>query len=552
MTLNKFLLPALIFFQPFAPIIADAQESFIAPFAPVPGTYAAPYSADLDGNGTKEVYLATGNTIVGIEPNGQPKTGFPINLATLVGPQATVLPDEMAIADLNGDLQKEIIATILGVCSAATPACQKRVYAFTSSGTLYPGWPSSGIIFPSTEEITDKPVIAKLGNQNVVVVPIANSSTLTRRIKVINGQGVVIKNIYLDQFTFTQPREISLAVGDVDNDGYDEATAQTNNGLYLVDLNAGSIRTGFPISGLGSPTVWPMLPPAMADLDGDGHRDILAVDTIGVYPPISTTLRAFNRLGASLPGWPVTLPNVAPHGLASLLADVNADGLADVIFVGYDYGSASRKIWVFSNSGQLLPGWPFTAPSTIKSAFTAIDISNDGASEIFSSAASLPSMIPADYFLRVNPNGTLHSQLPLSQFAPGLPLIFQIGPAVTFEDLLGDGDAELFFMMKVDGLDWLDPGLPNSLNTLVSLDTYGSYPQLSNARRLKWPFVHADVQNTRSLPPALVTPTPTPTATATPTASPTATSTPSSTPTRKPTHTPTGHRPPIGPVPLMP
>jgi hypothetical protein len=505
-------------------------------------------SADLDGNGSKEVLLGTEGMIVGIEANGQPKAGFPINLAALLGPQAAILNNKIAIADLNGDQQKEIIAVIYGVCAPTTPPCPKKVHAFTSNGTLYSGWPANGIVPTATEEITDKPVVARMGGQNWVIIPLGDSLSLTRKIKAINGQGQVVVNMNIDQYTLGESPLVFLSVGDVDNDGYDEVTAQTNDGLYLINLLTAQIRPGFPVSGIGTNNSWPWLPPSMADLDGDGHRDIVAIDTTGVWAPVSTSIRVFNRFGNSLPGWPLNLPNVAPHGDASLLTDVTGDGRADVVFVGFDNVSSSRKIWAFEGNGQLIAGWPYTAPQNLLNSFTALDLNNDNASEIFAPVGYSSSLSPSDYFIRLNPNGTLHSQVALSQFAIGIPLIFNISPAVTFEDLLNDGDAEVFFAMKVGGLSLLAPGLPEPLDTLVSLDTYGSAPSSASAQRLKWAFVDADVRNTRALAPAAVTPTPTATPTATATAI--STRTPRPTPTKRatPTLSPEHSRPPLSPV----
>lgn len=121
-------------------------------------------------------------------------------------------------------------------------------------------------------------------------------------------------------------------------------TAFTNSPgvLYLVDSNLVPVA-GFPIPVEASYGVLPVL----ADLDGDGVRDIL----LGVGGRVF----AYNVSGSLLDNFPVQLP--AGADVKSLIAgDVDGDGKVEVIAVSSD-GIA----YAFTSSGKLAPGFPLAA-----------------------------------------------------------------------------------------------------------------------------------------------------------------------------------------------
>ncbi len=121
------------------------------------------------------------------------------------------------------------------------------------------------------------------------------------------------------------------------------------------------LHPGFPLflNGSGDSS------PALADLDGDGNLDIVLATAAG-------EVHAFTASGAELPGWPVTTDLDSLHtgsagftsGAVSALVhesvlssaavgDLDRDGTFEVVVA-----STQGKVYVFSSTGALRPGFP--------------------------------------------------------------------------------------------------------------------------------------------------------------------------------------------------
>ncbi len=116
--------------------------------------------------------------------------------------------------------------------------------------------------------------------------------------------------------------------------------------LYLVDT-AMQTFAGFPVPG--------ELGPALADLDGDGTRDIITFsgDQILVY----------NSAGVSLDNYPLTLKTSRPDGtdpLASppIVADVDGDGSVDIVGV-----TIHGEVVAVTRRGEPVRGFPLQSGS---------------------------------------------------------------------------------------------------------------------------------------------------------------------------------------------
>lgn len=123
------------------------------------------------------------------------------------------------------------------------------------------------------------------------------------------------------------------------------ATAFTAGGaVYLVDQHLAPIA-GYPRSGIGA-----ISSPALADVDGDGSRDIVVFG--------ARTVWALNLAGSPVDHFPVTLPIADDDTIASapVVADVNGDNIPDIL-------GASRNGFVFavSRTGTMVRGFPLQA-----------------------------------------------------------------------------------------------------------------------------------------------------------------------------------------------
>jgi len=535
------------------PALALAQESFIsivpstAPVAQSTGysnSFAYPKDTDLDGK--RETYVLDGAThqVAGIESSGQPRAGFPVDLLGTVPLNAFLFrPAELAFADLDGDSQVEMI---LSYMSPYSPTSGSGVVAVRNNGQLYSGWPNGTVLTNSNERIINNVVVAQLNSQpshTHLVFPVLKIATNQLIVRVLRTNGTVFRDIILGPVPSAFGNDVFIAVGDVDNDGNDDLAAVTTAGLYLVNINTGALWPNFPRVGWAfgtSQPQWDSVYPAIADINGDGYRDIVISDLAGSATAHTVKVLAVDRFDYALPGWPVTINNSIfsdynPH--RDTLTDVTGDGIADVVVPVRDTSTNQVKIYAYSNTGNLIPGWPYTVtdPTLTISNITAIDVTNDGRSELFFTTSSDSPTIDSQYY-QLNSNGSLRSNYSLDFLFPFPSLKFDNGAGTSLTDLNGDGDAESVLPFAVYGMQNINPAFPARIFGLLSLDLNSQYPTLSDARRLMWSFGDADAQNTRSLAPYVPPPTPTPTPT--PTATPTPTPRPSGTPSL-PTPTPT-------------
>ena len=128
--------------------------------------------------------------------------------------------------------------------------------------------------------------------------------------------------------SFTASTDVRIAFATVD--GY----------LYLVDASLNTVP-GFPLNMGGQI----MTPPALADIDGDGKRDILVFSDRKIF--------AYNVAGALLDNFPITVSPASPLSSAPVIADIDGDGNADVVAV-----SSDGIVAAYERNGKLVRGFP--------------------------------------------------------------------------------------------------------------------------------------------------------------------------------------------------
>jgi len=94
--------------------------------------------------------------------------------------------------------------------------------------------------------------------------------------------------------------------------------------------------------------------PISCDINKDGRQEIIFTADDKVY--------AVNENGVVIDNFPFTAPNVSRISSGCSVADLDGDGINEVIF-----GTADGRVYAYNTSGKILDGFPLLAGSEIKS-----------------------------------------------------------------------------------------------------------------------------------------------------------------------------------------
>lgn len=150
----------------------------------------------------------------------------------------------------------------------------------------------------------------------------------------------VTHDLFQDGFplTLASPQPVhAVSHGDFDNDGDREILAVTANGRIYIYHHDGSAGGNVL---LPAPTSFP----AVGDINGDGHDDIVIAADRRVYAVGGSDL-------SILPGFPVEVGDLVAG--APLLFDLDGDGMLNIVF-----GSRDRRLYCVDGAGTSLAGFP--------------------------------------------------------------------------------------------------------------------------------------------------------------------------------------------------
>lgn len=371
---------------------------------------------DLDGNGDLEIAAGTKTEVTdglgrvfiwhhtGALLNGWPKS---VAWNTQYGNNVSLV-STIAFADIDGDRDLEILAGTsnnTALYSGTTPPPSPNLYAWHGNGSLVSGqWPT----WHNTAGIYGCVAAGDLNGDGVADVEIARDH---HYVNVYNSSGVSMTGwpveTYLNgnsgRYDIDEHIDFPLSaptISDLDGDGEAEymvtgfvggpGTLPLNNSALLVFEPDGTRREGWETPALGTGILAPddlsLQAPVVADLDQDGHLEIIVSTNDGwirAYKDNKTVLWAFNYTQGAVLG--TTEPAVG---------DIDGDGSLEVLFGtrvpsqnGGIYYTGPVGLWALKANGTVMSGFPLPIPTPgMFGAPTLDDFDGDGKLEILVAA----------------------------------------------------------------------------------------------------------------------------------------------------------------------
>lgn len=94
--------------------------------------------------------------------------------------------------------------------------------------------------------------------------------------------------------------------------------------------------------------------PTVCDINGDGEQEIILTADNRIF--------ALNKYGVVLDNFPYSIPNVSSITSGVAVADLNSDGVAEVIFATGD-----GRVYAYSINGKVLDGFPLATGGRVRS-----------------------------------------------------------------------------------------------------------------------------------------------------------------------------------------
>ena len=270
------------------------------------------------------------------------------------------------VTDLDGDSRLEIIATSM---SYFVSNGYNVLNAWNASGAPQSGWPvfTSERPFPAAGELS-----ALHPGKEIVAINTVGTHPNATALAAYDGAGASLPGWPRSAAGPVNSFRVPPALADIDGDGIDEIfVAENDNQLHAYRAD-GTVLPGWPVSRLSGGFE---STPAIADLDGDGSLEIVAVSY--------DQLNAHHSDGTVVAGFPVTLPF---QGVAfPVIGDVDGDGKPDIVVAGYSTTAPNLDlVVVVGANGTIKRSIPLTGHvfSGIGTVPALADLDGDGIPEI--------------------------------------------------------------------------------------------------------------------------------------------------------------------------
>lgn len=313
-------------------------------------------AADINRDGKDEVLFSDGLKLNVYQSDGTNLPGWPKTANNwssdtfFAGPAVGTLPDKSKII-VTANEGKEAYGN--------TPAILSKIYAWHANGTPLAGWPKSLPINTfATNNITVDDINGD-GSPEIIVSAYTGITGFPELAKVWawDTSGNVLPGWPKDLPNMKDPGPVLTAKFTTSSEKYLVVAANDGGGIVYVLKHDGTVLPGWP-KFIQNNSQYFYQNPALGDITGDGIPEILigSRNASGLI----TYMNAFKVNGSQLPGWPKSITGGQVRG--TVIADVNTDGVNDVVAVNFDNQNNVnlQRVYAWKGNGELLAGWPVT------------------------------------------------------------------------------------------------------------------------------------------------------------------------------------------------
>ncbi len=334
--------------------------------------------ADLDGDDRPEIIVTTavvpgGPTgafpghVDALRLDGGSLPGFPVSVG-FVGKMG----QSLAVGDVDGDGDRDIVITMAELPNRSTGRPRKaRLLAVDATGA--PLWTKPKRFSREPVDTFNRiyppaPILADVDGDARPDIVIGNNQV--KRLRAYRGDGGRVRKslrIALPPYHSTsrwRDTQDQVVAGDVTGDGIPELVVATNLSLDPTQFVGPIDHPGndflsvmTPGSQTGNLPGWPHVErfnpsnykddglgkASIGDIDGDGVQEIVVANVHCDLFPYSRNLDfhggcqgllAFRPDGSPVPGFPKATPSPAAYGSQAALADLDGDGLVEIVWLG--------------------------------------------------------------------------------------------------------------------------------------------------------------------------------------------------------------------------
>ena len=276
--------------------------------------------------------------------------------------------------------------------------------------------------------------------------------------------------------TLPEPIRGSVAIADIDGDGYMELAVKTEEGTVHIYNHDGTIAAGWPRSNTGyAETYYDVhITPALGDISGDGYMDVASGYHCGSM--------AWDAAGNTLSGWPFKVNGVELEGQdfafsSPVICNLDADAALEVVACRQLYavptGGPTETVFAIDSNGSEI--WstdlnPADGGESVMGTPVVVDVTGDAIPEVLVCTSSV-TLIGGDekqsetdgiycngrlYLLSGSTGNILYSSSIIGEWIYGSPVVGDIdgdlSPEVVIPCFMNDGGQVKAYVFSLPSL----------------------------------------------------------------------------------------------------